>query len=469
MLEPSRTNLITQSEAFDNPYWTKSGASIQGDPSTAGSELVTNGSFATDSGWIKETGWSISGGKAVASPAVGYLYQNNVYDQTSVKTYKLTYDINVNSGTFKFLVLGSASGTFLGDETTSGTYTVYFTTTGNSGDGRLYIAPQGSFNGSVDNVSLKEVQGFTSPDGTTNAYKVLPTASGTGDYEVSIYGAVGGQSTSAKTNSFFVKPNGQRWVYLAPPNGGSDVVFFDLQNGVIGTEKGVSKGKIETYPNGWYRLSLAEDTNINYCYFGVGFCDGDDSFTYTQSSNSIFLYGGQYELGSYATSYIPTQGSAVTRVADTCSDAGNEQVFNDNEGVLYLELEGFQDTLANRYIKISSPLNSFTDALMLQFRTNGQLRVFFGTSAIVTLSSTFDFKENNKIAVQYDSINSSYKMFLNGVSVSSSSVTNQSVSGLSKLSFNYIDSSNSYVGNVKDVKYYNTTLIDAELIALTQV
>ena len=52
-LEPSRTNLITQSEAFGNTYWTKSGASIQGDPSTAGSELVTNGDFATDSDWTK--------------------------------------------------------------------------------------------------------------------------------------------------------------------------------------------------------------------------------------------------------------------------------------------------------------------------------------------------------------------------------------------------------------------------------
>ena len=30
LLEPSRTNLITQSEAFDNSYWTKSGASVVG-------------------------------------------------------------------------------------------------------------------------------------------------------------------------------------------------------------------------------------------------------------------------------------------------------------------------------------------------------------------------------------------------------------------------------------------------------
>jgi len=31
---------------------------------TEGSELVTNGNFATDSDWTKGTGWTISGGSA---------------------------------------------------------------------------------------------------------------------------------------------------------------------------------------------------------------------------------------------------------------------------------------------------------------------------------------------------------------------------------------------------------------------
>ena len=35
-----------------------------GDFSQEGSELVTNGSFATDSDWTKQTSWSISGGSA---------------------------------------------------------------------------------------------------------------------------------------------------------------------------------------------------------------------------------------------------------------------------------------------------------------------------------------------------------------------------------------------------------------------
>ena len=64
LLEPQRTNLLTYPVSFGNSYWTKSGATIEGDASTAGSELVTNGDFATDSDWTKGTGWTISGGTA---------------------------------------------------------------------------------------------------------------------------------------------------------------------------------------------------------------------------------------------------------------------------------------------------------------------------------------------------------------------------------------------------------------------
>ena len=43
LIEGNSTNLITESEAFGKSYWTKSGASIEGDASTAGVEQVVNG------------------------------------------------------------------------------------------------------------------------------------------------------------------------------------------------------------------------------------------------------------------------------------------------------------------------------------------------------------------------------------------------------------------------------------------
>jgi len=43
-----------------------------------GSELVTNGDFATDSDWTLGTGWTISGGAANQDGSNGILRQSNV-------------------------------------------------------------------------------------------------------------------------------------------------------------------------------------------------------------------------------------------------------------------------------------------------------------------------------------------------------------------------------------------------------
>ena len=44
-----------------------------------------------------------------------------------------------------------------------------------------------------------------------------------------------------------------------------------------------------------------------------------ESFLDLNNIVNVDIFGAQLEQGSYATSYIPTQGSAVTRVADVCN------------------------------------------------------------------------------------------------------------------------------------------------------
>ena len=70
-------------------------------------------------------------------------------------------------------------------------------------------------------------------------------------------------------------------------------------------------------------------------------------------NSSVAYWGHQLEEGSYATSYIPTSGSAVTRVADVCNNAGNDQVINSTEGVLYAEISALADDSTDRRITIS--------------------------------------------------------------------------------------------------------------------
>jgi len=117
-----------------------------------GDELVVNGDFATDTDWVKETGWSISNGKANANVS-----GTNAIFQTGIeinKNYKVTYtisnyisgDIRIRVGTSSIPTVRSSNGTF--------TENLYAT-----GTNQVRISPfTGGFIGSIDNVSVKEVR-----------------------------------------------------------------------------------------------------------------------------------------------------------------------------------------------------------------------------------------------------------------------------------------------------------------------
>ena len=73
-----------------------------------GSDVVTNGSFATDSDWNLLAGWTISGGKANALSLSGVSMNQDV-GITVGKTYIINLTITVTSGaiTYGLMVLTS--------------------------------------------------------------------------------------------------------------------------------------------------------------------------------------------------------------------------------------------------------------------------------------------------------------------------------------------------------------------------
>ena len=60
----------------------------------------------------------------------------------------------------------------------------------------------------------------------------------------------------------------------------------------------------------------------------------------------VYIYGAQLEAGSYATSYIPTYGTSVTRNAESVIKTNVSSILNDNAGTLFLEIQGELDSLS---------------------------------------------------------------------------------------------------------------------------
>lgn len=118
---------------------------------TLGSELVTNGDFATNlNGWSGGN-WSWSANGALHSIGNDTSLVQSSTVATVGTTYKITYDVvNRTSG----LVIVQFGGVWGGTRASSGSYTEYITATANDS---LFFKPDSTFDGAIDNVSIKEL------------------------------------------------------------------------------------------------------------------------------------------------------------------------------------------------------------------------------------------------------------------------------------------------------------------------
>jgi hypothetical protein len=131
-------------------------------------ELVTNGTFDTDSDWVKQSGWAISGGQAVGTAVNGYLYPTSISLPVGT-TMRLTFDAVVTSGIVS-VRLGSFPTVIL-VVSASGSYSIVRTATVADD-----LSFQGtSFTGTIDNVSIKALPGYTAVAASDAARPTLKT------------------------------------------------------------------------------------------------------------------------------------------------------------------------------------------------------------------------------------------------------------------------------------------------------
>ena len=460
LLEPQRSNLITQSEAFSNSYWTKSGASIQGDASTAGSEQVTNGDFATDSDWTKGTGWTISGGllNATSTAVVSIASQSSVLEIG--KFYKIVYTVSNWVGT---LTAGIDQGTFdfgnNGYISANGTYTIY----GKAEETILRFFSRAENTFSIDNVSVKEVQGFASPsaDSPTGAFKLVEDTS-TGNHRIQVQ-KTGSSSGSDYTYSFYVKKGGVDKVMM------SDVskVAFDLTNGTVLYESSNANAKIEAISNDWYRISykntLASTNNwLNLYLLPDDYVSGVPTSSYTGDGTSgLYIFGAGLELGSYPTSYIPTSGTSVTRTAD--SSVINTTIPSGDNGTLFfiisdlIGIDGNEvifDAYDNNVRKIS--IRSVNDA-----DQSPKIRLL-DDSGFFSPGIDLNVSGNNKISIAWVGT-TELVIYVNGVSISPNNLFGSTFT-IDKFNFKTADGS-----TYKLSQFYqsNDRLTDTQLADLT--
>ena len=505
--EPQATNLITYPISLGNSYWTKSGAEINGDPSTAGANLVANGGMETGGtvGVSLPTNWSVEGAPTAAYKSSTIVHsgsysiycenvpsqgvKSDVFNFIAGRNYELTAWVYVVSNTSSGEIYASRTNPAVIDfnvyaTNTTGvwqkiTTTSQALTTGTSGV-KFLQAGTGTTIFYVDDVSVKEVQGYSAPsvDFPTSAFKLVEDTS-TGLHRA--YKTALASGVSANTQfiySVYAKKSERNWILLKTVINTQSVtvdVWFDLENGVVGTESN-GTGYIEALANDWFRCSIlittdGTATSLNsYSYLA----DADNNESYTGDGTSgVYLFMAQLEESSVATSptftdtTLAAEGSTTTRLADVVTGAGDVNTFNDSEGVLFAEISALVNPVTfNNWLTITDGTNA--NSVSIVFETTGAAigRIEVGGVGQAYITTSVDYSNLIKVAFKYKE--NDFAWWVNGVEVGtdSSGITFPS-NTLNSLQFSYGSGGNNWVGNTKQLQYFDTALTDAELQALT--
>ena len=322
-------------------------------------------------------------------------------------------------------------------------------------------------------ISLNQI---ISPEGSLNASSFIDNSASGVHRAFTVYSSsiASGQLVS---HSIFAKAKEHKWFQLSTGGNTNDQwANFDLENGIIGNSSSSANPIIENYGNGWYRCILFATTSANNASLAglVTLTNNLDatsrSPSYSGSNKGVYVFGLQIEQGSYATSYIPTNGESggVTRSAETANGAGNSTTFNDSEGVLMVEISGFVDT--DNYRMISINAGDSANTLFIGLRNDtGNAYFYLIRGQVIQANYISDVNATNKnlkLAVKYKENDVSF--YVNGIKLYEDTSATM-ISGLNQLEFNYGDASGSYPfhGKTKQIQYFDSALADTQLEQLT--
>ena len=313
---------------------------------------------------------------------------------------------------------------------------------------------------------------------TTNSSELAPNGGlnanlieydGSGYSFIRIYGSV---PSVASTLSVFAKKGNWRYFGLRHFQGsGNDHTVFDFDTETFSNIASGQTASFEVFPNGWYKVKVTHPSPAanSIVGFAISNSSGAESNTTGGQVANVHLFGAQLEHKSYATSYIPTQGSTVTRVADTGVSTGDiSSVVNSSEGVLYAEISALADDLTYRGISLVNGTGNNIVRFYYENTSNtltAQIKSDGVTQATMTYTLT-DITIASKICIKYKQ--NDFALWINGVEVDTDT-SGVTPTGLNVLQFDTGTGNDIFYGRCKEIRIYDEALSDTELQALTQV
>ena len=307
------------------------------------------------------------------------------------------------------------------------------------------------------------------PDGYQSADLLAPTTSGVVTF-------TSDSTTSSLTIgqpfvcSFFIKLNqsfnsnaGQNIIDLRL--GGSALwarptVRINLVTGSVTEIQNASYLSSTNYGNGWFRITFGAiptgTTNATQLQTPTGT---------TMDGGSFYIWGLQGEANAtYATSYIPTLGAAVTRGNDFASKSSINALIGGTSGTIFFEIKTNKTLTSTNYKQFFY----YTDA------SGAQAYMYLNSSntlvlnpSLGTISSSINLAADTvyKVAVAYAT--NDFKLYINGVE-RGSSTSGTSINAVNLLSLGSYQGTSEFNEFVfLQYIHFPTRLSNSDLAALT--
>jgi|694.fasta_scaffold77683_4 hypothetical protein len=310
-------------------------------------------------------------------------------------------------------------------------------------------------------VGVVTANATTAPDGTTTADSAATDGS-----NAQVAQGVVIASGATMVGSVYLKPNGLNAVEIVLLAANNTTPYaratFNVATGVISVAVATANGgtnasaAIAPAGNGWYRCSVT----VTY----PATTSAGIRINAAGATGAFYGWGAQFEAGAFATSYIPTVASTVTRTTDVALMTGTNfsSWYNASEGTLVTSALPIVSSVS----KYSWSFNDGTGTeLIAQYFLNvnaGGFVVDNGSAQAQIEAGTFSGVCKTAFAYKIND----FALSLNGGTVTTDTVGTIPTTTQAQIG-NRPDGSRTMNGHLRTLTYYPSRLTNAQLQALT--
>lgn len=323
------------------------------------------------------------------------------------------------------------------------------------------------------------------PDGTTTATLITENTAATPH---AIFGTSSTLTATAHTASVYIKAGTRRYVSVRGETTAVSVyawVTLDTQTGSLSANASVTSASAVNAGNGWWRVIMtwantqvaATGANMVIAGSDVATAPATSSTlgnSYTGTSATFYAWGAQLEAGGFATSYIPTVASTVTRNADVATMTGTNfsSWYNQPQGTFVTDFSRFGfDAVAGSVILTQADDGTTNNRVALRLNSrvadaSAQATIVSGGSVLVnagagTLASMANRIVRATLAYQVGTPAVGRDGSVGDVAAVASLPT------VNQLSIGQGAGAAAVNGHIRTIAYFNTRLPNAQLQTLT--